>query len=335
MKSYLSRWLMLSLLIAQFAMPSSSSAGSLGGLLSPLKNLFGIKDQPKQCDETPKELPPADDVTLLSRGDYYFAEGNYCEAARSYMELLRQNPASPSYRKAWLLLIKAYQQAGEDILALNEALRMAQEHRGSASGEQAHIMALIIVHNKAIGEVYENPKRWNEFALGLNPEQTKANPYFQNMIYMKFTEIYPNSTANELIKGFYVSARNMYARSVLDQGHQLEMRKQYLKAFDKYSLLLKWGIALDVFGETLYKMIRLQLTLSVAVLKSSEFTNEQILSLSDLKSTADASVLSNLRMSISRETINEAKALYLQMKKNIPNDPWTKKATQEFGLQLK
>jgi outer membrane protein assembly factor BamD (BamD/ComL family) len=314
----------------------SSWASTSDSVLNSLRRSFGLSVQKPQCKEVPEVLPEASDKVLFEAGEYHFFQGNYCEAARAYYELTRQNPLSLLSKKAWLNMAKAYLKTGEDILALNEALRLAFEHRATATGEEAHVMALMIVHRNSEKEIYETKKKWTEFSLGVNSLQTKENPYFQNMIYAEFSRIYPQSTANELIQSYYVKARNTYAAEILKQGQLFEMKQNLMSAFDKYTLLLKWGPNTPVFAESLYCMVRLQLSIADAVRNPLRFSDEQIISLSSQKvDLADKTRVLKIRQQVAHETIKEARSVFQQMLSKLPQDEWTQKARLDFSKQLR
>lgn len=326
----------LFVIIISFVFQTASSwASTSEGVLNTLRRSLGLNVQKPQCKEVPDIMPEASDKVLFEAGEYHFFQGNYCEAARAYYELTRQNPLSPLYKKAWLNMAKAYLKTGEDILALNEALRLAFEYRATTTGEEAHVMALMIVHRNAEKEIYETKKKWTEFSLGVNSLQTKENPYFQNMIYAEFSKIYPQSTANELIQSYYVKARNVYAAEILKQGQLFEMKQNLMSAFDKYTLLLKWGPNTQVFAESLYCMIRLQLSIAEAVQSPLRFSDEQIISLSSQKvDLADKSMVLKIRQQVANETVKEARSVYHQMLSKLPTDQWTKKARLDFSKQV-
>jgi|GEM_PF-2041277 len=303
----------------------SAEARVFGNIQRILYELGFIEDPSVQiCPENIEIDYKATEEELWARARKAEAGYNPCEPAKYYKSLYVNYPAS--YREAYKRYVETYLKAHDYIMAINEANRYIENNKGLNESEYIHLLLLRAVDGE-IKQTWRDKGRQMEFvamSLGAALTQTEEAPYLLNLQYRSFLDRYPNSLWKNEVLAMLNDSRQMYGQNVLSEARMFIIKMDYPTAFQKYNVILKWGPAVGVFEEALYEVIQYHFQLSWLLTDArllSDFKLNQF-----LKRDFNTVSTKEERMELSRQTREQGMSYLEQMKKNLPNSPWTAKA---------
>ncbi|WII73586.1 outer membrane protein assembly factor BamD [Bdellovibrio sp. 22V] len=251
---------------------------------------------------------------------------NKCEPAKYYKSLIVNYGASPRYKEAYRAYIDTFMNAQDFIMVINEANIYIEMNNHKNDSEYMHLQLLRAVEGE-IKQTWRSKERQMEFvslSLGAALTQTEETPYLLNLQFHSFLDRYPNSYYKNEVLAMLNGSRQMYGKNVLSEARMFLVKRDYPMAFKKYDVILKWGPVVEVFEEALYEMIQYHMELSWIL------TDKRLLSDFQLNEflKRDYSTVSTKeeRMELSKQTRAQGLQYLEQMKKNLPNSPWTAKA---------
>lgn len=291
--------------------------------------IYIFDQKPSSYCEDGREIKDLSAVEMIAKAEALTKREKFCDAAYTYSEVMRQYPNAGYWKKAWLGVIDSYFRAGDDIQAINEANRFLAEMIGVPEAERVHYMIAKAIFHKILVTTPEQDLRWVNYALGISKDQKEdVNPYFKNLVMTSFVEKYPDSIYAEDVKNMTKTARNSLGTHYLKRGKFLASQRDYVEAISCFSAVLKGGPGIEVFSESLYEMIKVQMEFAKYLPNDWWITDKQLAvwlkqAPESIKTTVD-------RQKLAEETYQQAEKMLQMMQKNLPDDTWTQKAQVLF-----
>ena len=256
------------------------------------------------------------------------AAGDYskCKAAEFYHSLIVNHPESPYYKEAYRAFIQTFLNAQDFVMAMNKGNEYLDVNHGSNDSEYIHLLVLRAVHGQIL-QLAGNTSKQNDFiaySLGASFEQSDEAPLLLNLRYRSFLEQYPSSIYKSEVEGMVDESRQAYGQKILNEAREMVIKMDYPTAFIKYNVILQWGPAVDVFGEALFEMIKYHLEFAWIISDKNLLNDFKLNQL--LKREMQVASTPSERAVLSQQTQKKALSYLQQMKENLPNSPWTKKA---------
>lgn len=270
------------------------------------------------CPVIPEDVKEDSAENLLAKGDELMQRKRHCKAAQYYYKTLMRWPVIPYYKTAWIKLIKSYVAAEDYILAINEANDLLSQMPGIEEFEEIHYLIMKSVYLKMKEADVDTYQEWTYYALGISSDQNKSNPYFQNIMFSSFLEKYPNSDRAAEINQWKIDARNQLNYYHLRIGQQYYHDHQFKAALMRYSFVLKYGITVAPFAETMYECVRTSYDFAKNILIPRNIPDERLAELMQLPEGSPVN-----RAKVSEATRNQALNFLAQMEKNLPDNEWT------------
>lgn len=278
------------------------------------------------CPQDPESVAPMSAEMLWARAERARSDQDYCDAAKFYKEYIRQYPDGANYKLAWRELVITYNQSQNYILAMNEANVYIDDNKGMNDSEFMHYQLMRAVYLKIINETHhaQIKQEFASYALGANITQSDETPYLQNMKFKTYLDRYPNSYFKKEVEANLNEIRQIYGAFILKEARQLAARREYPQAINKYMMITGWGPVLDMFHEALYELTVLNVDFAWGLLDSHRVLDFRLAGY--LRQNPDTVYTLEQRKKLSDDTWKQALQVLQQMKENIPDSPWTKKA---------
>lgn len=101
----------------------------------------------------------------------------------------------------------------------------------------------------------------------------------------------------------------------------MAMRYDYLPAINQLKMIVSQGPVSDQFAEALFELIRMTEHFSFAVIREDRISNRK---LAKWMLIEEVRVTPEMRQQLSEKLNSQAAKMKAEMKKNLPNNEWTK-----------
>lgn len=280
----------------------------------------------KECPATPEPLAKQSARAMLEDARSEEASGNFCEAAHAYLELRRHYTYEPYWSDTGVRSVIAYIKANDHIAAINEANDILDGSRGTKYEEATYLLMIATVYRRMLEHSDQSSQEWSKFLLGIEGTQTSSNIYLQRLSLAAFEEEFPESKAMPLLKEWKQNARDRHADYYFNVGEFHQREGNHLSAIMAFQTVLRVGPVVKVFSRAAYECVKTFLTFANAINDRGELEDEKLREIMQLPAGARLD-----RSETARATRGEAARIYSELKKNLPNDPWTAKAGTLLG----
>lgn len=309
----------------------SSAFGKKSVLRDVLESFGFIPNQTYQsCPDTPQpvHLDEAQDTEkiLYLRAQKERHGFDKCKAAEYYWELILRYPGGKYYQEAYRSFIENYISAKDYFLAINEANVYLDNNKGLNDSEYIHMLLIKAVHLQINDPRNTIPKKTEflTYALGANMSQVEDNPYLLKLKYKSFIDTYPKSVFIPYIQSLLNEARQEFGKILIQEANAHVVKMEYPQAVNKYNMILKWGPVLNIFSEAIYKMIEVNLEFAWILNDPKLLPDYKVLKY--LGREMNTKITLEERKELAKNTYQQAIMFLEQMKKHLPNNPWTTKA---------
>lgn len=280
----------------------------------------------KECPQTNQPLDKQSAQAMLADARDEEASGNFCEAAHGYLELRRHYSYEPYWSDASVRAVIAYIKANDHIAAINEANDVLDGSRGTKYEESTYLLMITTVYRRMLEHGDQSSQEWSRFMLGIEGSQNGNNIYLQRLSLAAFEEQFPDSKAMPLMQEWKQTARDRHADYYFNIGQYHQREGNLLSAIMSFQTVLRAGPVVKVFTKAAYECIKTFLDFANAIKDRGELEDERLREIMQLPAGAALN-----RAETARATRGEAVRIYEEMKKNLPNDPWIKKAGALLG----
>lgn len=257
--------------------------------------------------------------------------GNNCRSVRKYLGII-ENGSAQHKKQARFEIIDAYDRAGDEIGAMLAAKKYIKTYGQS---EAIRIQVLRVARNNFVKARGRDPL-WEKMVLGTHESQTRANPFFQNIIAYNFFRDYPRSKYRSEVEKIY----SLASKNVDD--HFIGIAKYYMNRKEYKAVIIRlqsvWAIGpdSDIYPESLYMSIQAFIKLAQQV---KVVGNGKVIRRIGLRKIDEGRVRSILQLQPTDSLnykeqveflIEQATVLMGYMEEAIPNSSWTKKAQRLF-----
>jgi outer membrane protein assembly factor BamD (BamD/ComL family) len=264
------------------------------------------------------------------------AESSYkkCEPLKYYQALLLHDSNSHYAPEARREILNTLFRAQDYVEAINQANDFLRDLQNNET-EYIHFMMLRALHEH-IKTLSDSNELMNflSYSLGASFEQNDTNPYLKNLKYQVFIERYPKSEYRSEIESYQNEERQKYAKKLLSNARLDRVRMNYLKSLTQLKVILEWGPVLDVFAESLFERISIESEFAWRVTHKQWLSDMQLNQI--LKQDSLTPISQEERNQLSKDMFEQAQKDVDLMKKNLPQSPWTDKASELLkGYQKK
>jgi outer membrane protein assembly factor BamD (BamD/ComL family) len=296
-----------------------------------ISDLFGSKEPPPgSCAALKKKIniPEIPIVDLIQQGKMYKEKRLFCEAAAYFKEAITLMEKAEERTSPWVELIESYFFQYDYQEFFDEALSFLSERAGSPEMEYIHYLALRGVYELAKNDPSIHSP-WVQFALGANPEQFNLDSIKNMLKFRSFFETYPQSQWIAQLRAYHQEIRYYFNQDYLSEGRLLAAQNEFVPAIVRFQFLLNQGPSVADFSRVIFDCLVTVRTFA------DNLENELKVPAKKLARwllTTEDKITTQKRSEIKRTMQLQARNLLNTLVSKYPEDKWTRKAVNLFGL---